>query len=308
MGAAIEKVGGFSEALSPRSFDEVMRFAELVAKSDLVPPAYKNKPGNVLVAVQMGAEIGLAPLQAVQNIAVINGKPAVWGDALLALVQGHPECEDVIETPATPDNGMTATCVVKRRGRSVVTQTFSQAEATKAQLWGKQGPWQQYPKRMLQMRARAFALRDSFADVLRGIGMAEEVQDIPVRGKPPTVTVQQQDERPTAPPPALTSDASTPAIIDAPVEEDPADFVLQTGKNAGKRLGDLDDRQISWYSEECRNAEIRDKATAVREARYRKRELDALAAADAAEKDINKDWGMGTGDEAEAEAMASAHD
>ena len=52
-------------------------------------------------------------------------------------------------------------------------------DAKRAGLYGKQGPWQQYPKRMLQMRARAWALRDVFPDVLRGVHVAEEAQDLP---------------------------------------------------------------------------------------------------------------------------------
>ena len=53
------------------------------------------------------------------------------------------------------------------------------ADAKTAGLIGKQGPWTQYPKRMRQMRARAFALRDVFPDVLRGMPVAEELQDMP---------------------------------------------------------------------------------------------------------------------------------
>ena len=49
---------------------------------------------------------------------------------------------------------------------------------------GKQGPWTQYPKRMRQMRARAFALRDVFADILKGMPIAEELQDYPVSDRP----------------------------------------------------------------------------------------------------------------------------
>lgn len=66
-----------------------------------------------------------------------------------------------------------------------VERTFSEAAARRANLWGKSGPWQQYPERMLQMRARAFALRDVFCDVLRGLGSAEEQGDIPARKPPP---------------------------------------------------------------------------------------------------------------------------
>ena len=57
------------------------------------------------------------------------------------------------------------------------TRTFSQEDAKRANLWGKAGPWTAYPKRMLQMRARSFALRDSFPDALKGVGISEEVRD-----------------------------------------------------------------------------------------------------------------------------------
>lgn len=77
------------------------------------------------------------------------------------------------------DDGETASCRVKRVGEDEQTRTFSMSDAQQAGLKGKQGPWAQYPKRMRQMRARSFALRDVFPDVLRGMPMAEEVQDIP---------------------------------------------------------------------------------------------------------------------------------
>lgn len=114
-------------------------------------------------------------MQAMQNIAVINGRPALWGDAVIALARSSPLCEYIYET----DDGETATCRVKRVGEDEQIRTFSMADAKLANLVGKQGPWSQYPKRMRQMRARAFALRDVFPDVLRGMPVAEEVQDIP---------------------------------------------------------------------------------------------------------------------------------
>lgn len=167
----IQQKNSFS--LAPQSLDEAMRFADILAKSDIVPKEFKGNPGNILVAIQWGMELGLQPMQAMQNIAVINGRPALWGDAVIALVRGSPLCEYIYET----DDGETATCRVKRRGESEQVRTFSMADARAAGLGGKQGPWSQYPKRMRQMRARAFALRDVFPDVLRGMPVAEEVQD-----------------------------------------------------------------------------------------------------------------------------------
>ena len=162
-------------SLTPSSLKEAMEYAQIIANSTMVPKNYQGKPGDILVAVQMGAELGLKPIQALQNIAVINGRPSVYGDALLALVQAHPSFEDVKE--AFDEKTNTATCMVKRKNQDEYTVSFSSEDAKKAGLWGKAGPWSQYPKRMLQMRARSFALRDKFADALSGLIMAEEAQD-----------------------------------------------------------------------------------------------------------------------------------
>lgn len=161
--------------LSPQTFEQALTFSNYLAESDLVPKDFKNKPGNCLIAMQWGAELGLKPLQALQNLAIINGRPALWGDAVIALVRSSHVCEYVIEE----DDGSTATCKVKRRGEPEQARTFSMKDAALAGLAGKAGPWTQYPKRMRQMRARAFALRDVFPDVLRGIPVAEEIMDIP---------------------------------------------------------------------------------------------------------------------------------
>lgn len=161
--------------LSPQSFDQALTLSQYLADSDMVPKDFKGKPGNCLVAMQWGMELGLKPLQAMQNLAVINGRPSLWGDAVIALVRSSPACEYVIETQTDE----VATCRVKRRGEPEQERTFSKLDAKLAGLLGKQGPWSQYPKRMMQMRARAFAMRDVFPDVLRGLPVAEEVMDMP---------------------------------------------------------------------------------------------------------------------------------
>ncbi len=170
---ALRPAGGFD--LSPQTFEQALSFSSYLADSDLVPKDFKGKPGNCLIAMQWGSELGLKPLQSLQNLAVINGRPALWGDAVIALVLSSPVCEYVTED----DDGHTAYCRVKRKGAPEQVRTFSIDDARAAGLSGKQGPWTQYPKRMRQMRARAFALRDVFPDVLRGLPVAEEVMDIP---------------------------------------------------------------------------------------------------------------------------------
>jgi hypothetical protein len=161
--------------LTPQSMEEAIQFATMMSKSNIVPKDYQGNAGNILVAIQWGLEIGLQPLQAMQNIAVINGRPSIWGDAMLALVRGSGLLESIAEDIG--DSG--ATCTIKRRGEEPVSRTFTTEDAKRAGLLGKSGPWTQYPKRMLQMRARAFALRDVFPDVLRGVTIAEESRDTP---------------------------------------------------------------------------------------------------------------------------------
>jgi hypothetical protein len=173
--ATIAKPSSNAVGLTPQTIGEAIQLAEIMSKSGIVPKDYQGNPGNIIVAIQWGAEIGLPPLQAMQNLAVINGRPALWGDAVIAIVRASGLLESISE-----DIGDTsATCTVKRRNEQPVSRTFSVEDAKRAGLSGKQGPWAQYPKRMMQMRARAWALRDVFPDVLRGVHVAEEAQDMP---------------------------------------------------------------------------------------------------------------------------------
>ena len=170
-----ERRGGMVD-LSPQNFEQALTFANYLADSEMVPKDFRGKPGNCLIAMQWGAEVGLKPLQALQNIAVINGRPSLWGDSVIALVRASPLCEYVVEE----DDGQVATCRTKRRGApGEQVERFGMEDAKAAGLLGKQGPWTQYPKRMRKMRARAFLLRDVYADVLRGLPIAEELMDMP---------------------------------------------------------------------------------------------------------------------------------
>ena len=168
--------------LIPTDVDQALKISEMFAKSDLVPDSYRNKPANIFLAVSAGASLGLAPFQAMQNIAVINGKPSIWGDALLAMVRNDKRCLSVKETIEGEGNARTATCSVSRLAPNgeteVITASFSMNNAQKAGLLNRK-PWQSYPDRMLQMRARGFALRDAFADVIGGLISGEEAEDYP---------------------------------------------------------------------------------------------------------------------------------
>ena len=163
----------------PQTLSELKEYAEVMSLSGIIPKDFQGKPANILVAIQWGSEIGLKPLQALQNIAVINGKPAIYGDSMLALVKAHKNfagCSEWFEND-------TAYCEIKRllpTGDIESTKrSFSVAEAKEANLLGKPGPWKSYRNRMLQMRARGFAIRDAFPDAIKGLITSEEAADFP---------------------------------------------------------------------------------------------------------------------------------
>ena len=182
--------GGAVRAIVPNSIEETYRMAKAIAAAGWAPRSYARDPkkpwegmdeSKIVVGIMHGMELGLTPIASLQSIAVINGVPSIWGDGALAIVQASGLMEDFLETPKTDASGKVCgyTCAAKRRGiASPISHTFTLDDAAAAGLLGKDGPWQQYRSRMLQMRARAWTLRAGFADVLRGLSFAEEAQDI----------------------------------------------------------------------------------------------------------------------------------
>lgn len=166
-------------SIKPANLTEAMEFCKMIARSSFCPSTMRGKDGDVMMCLQMGAEIGLSPMQSLQNIAIINNKPCVWGDAALAVVQACPDYEYHREwhTGEIADNTRKAHCLTKRKGNEEVEKTFSMDDAKQAGLWKRNDVWTKYPDRMLQMRARAFAIRDQFADALKGMSVREEVED-----------------------------------------------------------------------------------------------------------------------------------
>ena len=157
--------GGRIAAIVPQDFESAYRLATVVSKSGMAPKSLDSVE-KCTVAIMHGLELGLTPMAALQSIAVVNGMPTVFGDGLLARVRASDLMEDLQESVESDASGPTvAVCKVKRRGQaSWVVHSFTRAEAMKAGLWKKAGPWSQYPQRMMQMRARSWALRDAFAD------------------------------------------------------------------------------------------------------------------------------------------------
>jgi hypothetical protein len=193
--------------LLPRSLKEALQLADLIHRSKLAPKGF-DTPESCLVGILYGMEVGLSPIAALQRMAIIDGRPTIWGDAALALVQASGLLisirEEIQEDATQPNiNRLTAICTVTRNSRSEpVTKTFSVEDAKRAGLWQKPGPWTDYPKRMLAMRARAFALRDVFPDVLAGLYLREEIEPVTTSQQSIMEGKEQND--------ALPSDHSNP--------------------------------------------------------------------------------------------------
>lgn len=165
----------FSKDLAPH----YMKLAGQLAASELVPKCFRGKPADLFLCWAMGYQIGIPPEQSMNCIMVVNGKAVMWGDEMLALCMAHKEFLDIIEEPmlAGDKSVIGYRCTVKRMGRADKVSEFDLNMAKKAGLLAKGGIWNQYPERMLKLRARGFCLRDAFPDALKGIKSREEVED-----------------------------------------------------------------------------------------------------------------------------------
>jgi hypothetical protein len=163
--------------LAPRDYEEAQRLAKLLCDAKMAPQGFE-KPETCLVGILQGMEMGLSPLFALQRMAIVDGRLTIWGDGALALVLRSGLCVSITEWLEGDDESeWISHCEVLREGwdRPII-RSFAVQDAKRANLWHKPGPWTEYPKRMLQMRARAFALRDVFADVLGGLYFREEIE------------------------------------------------------------------------------------------------------------------------------------
>lgn len=197
----------------PRTVEEVFRVAQAVVGAGLAPSSYDNNPQKIVIGIMKGAEVGLPPITALSTIAIINNRPCLWGDGAMALVSASGKLKNAKEyfEGQESDDSWTAVCELQRDGQDdPIVRRFSVADAKRAHLWQnpKRSPWMQYPQRMLQMRARSWAMRDGFADFLCGLSIAEEAQDIP-QAAPPT-DLAFLDDAPALPPPSEEPIVSIP--------------------------------------------------------------------------------------------------
>lgn len=210
-------------AIELRSIDDLVKFATMVANSNFVPKELRGKPDEVAAVILAGHEIGIPPMRSLQSISPINGRPALWGDEPLALVYASGLVERFHED-IQPDR---CVCIAKRKGLpDEVRREWTVETAKRAGLWGKPGSWTQFPQRMLQLRARAWALRDLFPDVLKGIAIGEELVGVEVM-EAPTADAQTEPAKPkrgvaavkAAVTPVEPEPQSDESAVEAPKEE-----------------------------------------------------------------------------------------
>lgn len=180
----IEKRGA-GDVMQATDFEGQWRKAQVFAASALVPKQYRGSPNDVVVAWQMGAELGISPMMSLNYIAVINGRASIYGNGAKAVVRAHPQCRGLkVYTEGSVEDGTaTGVCEIRRDlGNGEVEtsrRTFTMAQAKRAKLWGKAGPWTEYPEDMLGWRALHRAASDAFPEALCGLMLAEESQDLP---------------------------------------------------------------------------------------------------------------------------------
>lgn len=189
-GATVRLVPSW-RGVRPTTMADSWKMAKIIHASGLVPVSLYGKDGGankdedqqiatVWAVIQMGAEVGLSPMASIQSIGMIGNKPGLYGPAMLAVVEASGLLASVEEGTRGEGQNIEGYCTVQRVGRPPRTFTFTRAQAAKANLIGKKGPWTDYPERMYIARARTFALRDTFPDALAGLTQSvEELEDIP---------------------------------------------------------------------------------------------------------------------------------
>lgn len=156
-------------------FDELLRFADLFHQSGMFP---NYSAQGLAVMIQYGTELGLGPYQATQAVAVIGKQPALKVEAMKGLCLASGKVAELRHELGGEGDDYGATVHASRNDSKTSTvERFTIKRAKTARLWGRNGPWQQYPDRMLLARAYGYACRDVWPDAVFGYTV-EEVQDM----------------------------------------------------------------------------------------------------------------------------------
>lgn len=164
--------GNTSLAIVPRTIDEVQSLAERFSQSSLLPAAMRGKMPDVLVTIMAGQELGLPPMASLRAIHVIDGKPVLAADGMVAAVLGSGKC---VYFERVEESDTAVTYETLRVGATKPRRcTWTLEMAKKAGLHLKDN-WRTYLRAMLASRAKSELARDVYPDVLAGCYTDEEV-------------------------------------------------------------------------------------------------------------------------------------
>lgn len=182
------KTGELTEmSLDMEKWQILRQQADILVKSGFLPVAV-NTPEKAIAIIMKGKELGIGAMEALSSINVIQGKPSVSPQLMLALARRTGELED-LKMEAT-DKGATVT--IKRRNQSEYTTKFGIAEATAAGLLQKDN-YKKQPAIMFQWRALAGNLRVTFPDAISGLYTMDEMD-----GHETTITTRGSVQMPKA--------------------------------------------------------------------------------------------------------------
>lgn len=163
------------------NLEQMKSAAKELAQSNLLPDSFIKKPENVLIALQYGNELGLQPMQALKNIIVINNKPSLSADIMVAIAMKHSDFKGIKYETFKDKNGKTisAKCTIKREFGNEISEfsgEFSLEDAERAGLL-KKDIWIKYPIEMLENRAKTRACKRAYPDALSGFYTPEEERE-----------------------------------------------------------------------------------------------------------------------------------
>ena len=180
--------------------ERAVRLADVICDTEMVPTVLRGRPDAITAVILHGYELGLGPMQSLQTIDLIQGRPALSPEGMRALVlsKGHTLIVDATDEYAT------VKCHRREWAPDVWTShSFTLADAERAKLLGK-GNWITYPRAMLTARATGEAVRATFPDVIAGVSYTPEEIEVPAAGPPPG-NIATPSARPDPPGPAASA-------------------------------------------------------------------------------------------------------
>ena len=163
-----------------KQFDQLLRAANMLSQTSIIPATYQGKPQDCFVALEMATRMGVSPLVVMQNMYVVKGKPAWAGQACTMFINSCGKFTQVKHVytgeKGTDSRGCYVTATRISDGIQVNGVEVTMAMA-KAEGWTANTKWRTMPELMLAYRASAFFARVHCPEALMGVQLADEIYD-----------------------------------------------------------------------------------------------------------------------------------